>query len=58
MAKRNKPSRKNIRTLKENYELLKTSWTVQTKVFFENSSLHGVRYIAESGRPFFEKYIT
>lgn len=35
--------------------ILKTSWKVQTQVFFENSTLHGVRFIAENGRPFFEK---
>ncbi|KAK9889769.1 hypothetical protein WA026_007148 [Henosepilachna vigintioctopunctata] len=39
------------------YKLLKTSWSVQTRAFFENSTLHGVRYIAESQRPFFDKFI-
>ncbi|RZC35753.1 sodium channel protein Nach-like, partial [Asbolus verrucosus] len=32
-------------------------WNVQTKLFFEHSTLHGVRYIAENGRPFFEKFM-
>jgi hypothetical protein len=36
-------------------ELLKTSWTYQTKEYFEKSTLHGVRYINEDGRPFCEK---
>ncbi|XP_069675742.1 pickpocket protein 19-like [Periplaneta americana] len=39
------------------YDLLKTSWTYQTQEYFENSTLHGVRYIRESGRPFCEKFI-
>lgn len=38
------------------FELLKTSWTYQAKEFFNNSNLHGVRYIAEKDRPFHEKY--
>ncbi|XP_058448045.1 sodium channel protein Nach-like [Malaya genurostris] len=37
--------------------LLKGSLIYQTKEFFENSTLHGVRYIAEEGRPFFEKFM-
>lgn len=40
------------------YDLLKTSWTYQTQEYFKNSTLHGVRYIAEEGRPFSEKYIS
>jgi amiloride-sensitive sodium channel len=40
---------------KKKYELLKTSWTYQTREYFENSTLHGVRYINEDGRPFCEK---
>lgn len=36
-------------------KLLRTSWRHQTRVFFENSTLHGVRYIAEEDRPVYEK---
>lgn len=32
-----------------------TSVVYQTKEFFNNSTLHGVRYIAEEGRPIFER---
>lgn len=35
--------------------LLRTSLLYQTKEFFNNSTLHGVRYIAESNRPFGER---
>ncbi|KAG5682787.1 hypothetical protein PVAND_012118 [Polypedilum vanderplanki] len=41
----------------EAYGLLKTSLKYQTKEFFDNSTLHGVRYIKEQGRPFGEKFI-
>lgn len=41
----------------EVYGLLKTSLKYQTKEFFNNSTLHGVRYIAEKGRPFGEKFM-
>lgn len=44
-----------FKALARNYRLLKTSWNVQWKLFFQNSTLHGVRYIAETGRPFIEK---
>lgn len=44
-----------LKALARNYRLLKTSWNVQWKLFFQNSTLHGVRYIAERGRPFIEK---
>lgn len=37
--------------------LFKGSLLYQTKEFFENSTLHGVRYIAEEGRPFFERFM-
>lgn len=37
--------------------LFKSSLLFQTKEFFNNSTLHGVRYIAESGRPFGEKFM-
>lgn len=35
--------------------LLRRSLLYQTKEFFNNSTLHGVRYIAESNRPFGER---
>ena len=35
--------------------LFRRSLLYQTKEFFNNSTLHGVRYIAEEGRPFGEK---
>lgn len=34
-----------------------TSLVYQTKEFFNNSTLHGVRYIAEEGRPFGERFM-
>jgi amiloride-sensitive sodium channel len=34
---------------------VKTNLKFQTKEFFSNSTLHGVRYIAEEGRSFCEK---
>lgn len=37
--------------------LLRTSFLYQTKEFFNNSTLHGVRYIAESNRPFGERFM-
>lgn len=37
------------------FRLLRTSFLYQTKEFFNNSTLHGVRYIAESNRPFGER---
>lgn len=46
-----------IKKAKNATEYLQTSWNVQAKLFFEKSTLHGVRYIAESGRPFIEKYV-
>lgn len=38
-----------------NMFLLKTSIMYQTKEFFNNSTLHGVRYIGEKQRPFGER---
>lgn len=35
--------------------LIQHSYVHQTKEFFSNSTLHGVRYIAEEGRPFRER---
>ncbi|XP_055711501.1 pickpocket protein 28 [Phlebotomus papatasi] len=37
--------------------LFRTSLLWQTKEFFNNSTLHGVRYIAEQGRPFAERFM-
>ncbi|XP_073973573.1 amiloride-sensitive sodium channel pickpocket 23 isoform X2 [Rhodnius prolixus] len=37
------------------YKLLKTSLKYQTKEYFNNSTLHGVRFIAEEDRPTFER---
>jgi amiloride-sensitive sodium channel len=45
----------NTTNRRKKYELLKTSWTYQTQEYFENSTLHGIRYIKEDGRPFCEK---
>ncbi|XP_046673202.1 sodium channel protein Nach-like [Homalodisca vitripennis] len=42
---------------KEGWGLLKTSWRYQTGEFFDKSTLHGVRYIAEKDRPFCERFI-
>lgn len=41
----------------EVYGLLKSSVKYQTKEFFNNSTLHGVRYMAEKGRAFGEKFM-
>lgn len=38
-------------------KLIPTNLRHQTKEFFNNSTLHGVRYIAEKGRPFGEKFM-
>lgn len=38
-------------------KLLRLSLVYQTKEFFHNSTLHGVRYIAEESRPFFERFM-
>lgn len=37
--------------------LIQHSYLHQTKEFFSNSTLHGVRYIAEEGRPIRERYL-
>lgn len=39
------------------YKLIPTNFHHQAKEFFSNSTLHGVRYIAEKGRPFGEKFM-
>lgn len=38
-----------------NVQLFRTSLVYQTREFFNNSTLHGVRFIAETGRPFGER---
>jgi acid-sensing ion channel, other len=48
--KNNKPAAKF-----SSFKLFWTSMLYQVKEFFNNSTLHGVRYIAETGRPFGEK---
>lgn len=50
-----KPKKKT----KDQFTTLNLFWTsilYQTKEFFNNSTLHGVRYIAEEGRPFGERF--
>lgn len=39
------------------FRLFRTSLLYQTREFFNNSTLHGVRYIAETGRPFGERFM-
>lgn len=39
------------------FSLVPTNFHHQTKEFFNNSTLHGVRYIAEKGRSFGEKFM-
>ncbi|KAL9924976.1 amiloride-sensitive sodium channel pickpocket 23 [Glossina fuscipes fuscipes] len=41
----------------DNAVIFRRSLIYQTKEFFENSTLHGVRYIAETGRPTIEKFM-
>lgn len=45
------------KTTTETYGLLKTSLQYQGKEFLDNSTLHGIRYLAEKDRPFFEKFM-
>ncbi|XP_071050746.1 sodium channel protein Nach [Onthophagus taurus] len=53
-VKRNKKKTKSVcKTMK----LLETSWTVQAKLFFQNCTLHGVKYLTEKGRPLSERII-
>lgn len=42
---------------REFLKLIPTNFTHQTKEFFSNSTLHGVRYIAEKGLSFGEKFM-
>lgn len=54
-----KMPKKNVREwarkVVETLTIFRRSLIFQTKEFFQNSTLHGVRYIAESGRPVGEK---
>ncbi|ALC49816.1 ppk23 [Drosophila busckii] len=43
--------------LLETVVIFRRSLIYQTKEFFQNSTLHGVRYIAETGRPIGEKFM-
>ncbi|EFA10172.2 sodium channel protein Nach [Tribolium castaneum] len=52
-----KGPKKRLQNLYKLHKNLGTSWQVQTKLFFEHSTLHGVRYIAEYGRPFLERFM-
>lgn len=45
----------DVKTKITSFRLFRTSFLYQTKEFFNNSTLHGVRYIAESDRPFGER---
>jgi acid-sensing ion channel, other len=48
---------KPVKSVKEHISLLKTSVKHQTREFFDNSTLHGIRYIAEEERSFSEKFM-
>lgn len=58
-----KPTTKNTQTSTKKPKILneavifRRSLIYQTKEFFQNSTLHGVRYIAETGRPAGEKSV-
>lgn len=58
---RSKKASKNklqpIPTKITSFRLLRRSLLYQTREFFNNSTLHGVRYIAESDRPFGERFM-
>nr|NP_001259646.1 pickpocket 23, isoform D [Drosophila melanogaster]AGB95488.1 pickpocket 23, isoform D [Drosophila melanogaster] len=54
--KRHPPESRTQRFL-ETLVIFRRSLIYQTKEFFQNSTLHGVRYIAESGRPIGEKFM-
>lgn len=55
-TKMSKKSAKDwVRKVVETLTIFRRSLIFQTKEFFQNSTLHGVRYIAESGRPVGEK---
>ncbi|XP_046802644.1 sodium channel protein Nach [Lucilia cuprina] len=46
-----------IREIFDTLIIFRRSLIFQTKEFFQNSTLHGVRYIAETGRPVGEKFM-
>lgn len=48
-----KPTKESLPVIK----LVQGSYKYQTKEYFNNSTIHGVRYIVEEGRPFREKYV-
>lgn len=50
-----KQRKKDINTKISSFRLFRTSFLYQTKEFFKNSTLHGVRYIAETNRPVVER---
>ncbi|XP_054086712.1 sodium channel protein Nach [Zeugodacus cucurbitae] len=52
-----KSVREWARKVAETLTIFRRSLIFQTKEFFQNSTLHGVRYIAESGRPVGEKFM-
>lgn len=43
------------RSFSRSRKLFNTSIGLQTREYFDKSTLHGVRYIAEDSRPFYEK---
>uniref|UniRef100_A0A336MSG0 CSON005221 protein n=1 Tax=Culicoides sonorensis TaxID=179676 RepID=A0A336MSG0_CULSO len=60
LNQRNKKKSKIVTDSKTGYgvpTLIQHSYLHQTKEFFSNSTLHGVRYIAEEGRPFRERFM-
>lgn len=52
-----KPTTKRADQPFSNIRLFRSSLLYQTKEFFDNSTLHGVRYIAEEGRPLLERFM-
>ncbi|KAH1012570.1 hypothetical protein HUJ05_011708 [Dendroctonus ponderosae] len=46
-----------LKNISRSYGYLKTSWGVQTREFFANSTLHGVKYFAATDRPFIERFM-
>ncbi|XP_037725196.1 sodium channel protein Nach [Drosophila subpulchrella] len=54
--KRHPPESRRQRGL-QTLVIFRRSLIYQTKEFFQNSTLHGVRYIAETGRPIGEKFM-
>ncbi|XP_034240067.1 sodium channel protein Nach-like [Thrips palmi] len=46
-----------FKALAKGHRLFQTSVLLQTREYFDKSTLHGVRYIAETRRPFYEKFM-